>query len=129
MMSENNSELWNLFPELLNCFYFFLFFPSHILCGIIYLVFKMRFERPTFCICRGTFCIQVSCSKDSAISPTENLSTSYYTTPKIDHNFFFLKKDFFTVNLHCQLPSLFCGASIELVHPIKSLKSSWEWIF
>jgi len=34
MMSENNSELWNLFPELLNCFYFFIlyFFIIHRFC-------------------------------------------------------------------------------------------------
>jgi len=30
-MSKNNSELWNFFPELLNLF---LFYSSHILCGI-----------------------------------------------------------------------------------------------
>jgi len=72
-MSKNNSELWNLFPELLNCFVFvFLFF-----------FFKMRFERPTCYIGRGTFCIQVSCSNNSATSPTESLLTSNYTTPKI----------------------------------------------
>jgi len=48
-----------------------------------YLVVKMRFERPTCCIGRGTFCIQVSCSNSSAISPTESQSTYSYTTPII----------------------------------------------
>ena len=43
----------------------------------IYLVVKMRFERPTCCICRGTFCIQISCSNNSAISPTENFLTFF----------------------------------------------------
>jgi len=46
-----------------------------------YLVVKMRFECPTCCICRGTFCIQISCSNNSAISPTENLSSSNNITP------------------------------------------------
>ena len=58
----------------------------------------MRFERPTCCIGRGTFCNQVSCSNYSAISPTESLLTSNYTTPKIDHNchfFFFLIQQFY----------------------------------
>ena len=50
---------------------------------------KMRFERPTCCIYRGAFCIQVSCSNNSAISPTESLATSYYRTSKTDHAFSF----------------------------------------
>ena len=35
-MGENNSEPWDLFPELLNCFLFlsFLFFSSHVCCEI-----------------------------------------------------------------------------------------------
>ena len=75
-MSKNNSELWNLFPELLNCFIcIFIFFFTHLVWN--YLVVKMRFERPTCCIGRGTFCIQISCSNNSAISPTENLATSH----------------------------------------------------
>ena len=41
----------------------------------------MRFERPTCCICRGTFCIQISCSNNSTISPTESLSTFCHITP------------------------------------------------
>jgi len=57
-------------------------------------VVEMRFEHPTFCICRGTFCIQVPCSNNSVTSPTENLSTSNYTTPKIDHNFLFFIQQF-----------------------------------
>jgi len=51
-------------------------------------VVKMRFERPTCCIGHGTFCNQVSCSNSSAISPTESLLTSNYTTPKIAIFFF-----------------------------------------
>jgi len=56
----------------------------------------MRFERTTCCICRGTFCIQVSCSNNSTISPTESLLTSNYTTPKNCHFVFFLIQQFIT---------------------------------
>ena len=95
-MRENNSELWNLFPELLNCFFVFYFFYfiffTHFVW--IYLVVKMRFERPTCCICRETFCIQVSCSNNSAISPTESLSASSYTTSKIDYKCHFFTQQF-----------------------------------
>ena len=69
--------------------FLFYYFSSHIFVWN-YLVVKMRFERPTFCIRHGTFCIQVSCSNNSTTSPTGNLSTSNFTTPKIDHNFLFV---------------------------------------
>ena len=58
------------------------FYSSHIFVWN-YLVVKMTFERPTCCIGRGTFCIQVSCSNSSATSPTESLLTSYHTIPKL----------------------------------------------
>ena len=99
-MSKNNPELWNLFPGLLNCFFFvFCFFIifTHFVWNC--LVVKMRFERPTCCICRGTFCIQVSYSNNSAISPTESLATFDYRTPKIDYTWNFLGI-FFTLPIH-----------------------------
>jgi len=39
-MRENNSELWNLFPELLNCFFIFYFLFS----------FLFSFFLHTFCV-------------------------------------------------------------------------------
>ena len=85
-MRENNSELRNFVSRAAELLLFLFCFFSY----IWYLVVKMRFERPTCCIGRGTFCIQVSCSNYSAISPTESLLIYNYTTPKIDHNCHFL---------------------------------------
>ena len=77
-------------------FYFYLFF-THFVWN--YLVVKMRFEHPTCCICHETFCIQISCSNNSAISPTKSLPTSNYTTPIIDH--FFNSAIYYVVYVVC----------------------------
>jgi len=71
-MSKNNSELWNLFPELLNLFFLFIL---HTLCVKLVafdkLVVKMWFKLQPNCIP-----VWVSCPHNSAI----------FRTPKIDHN-------------------------------------------
>ena len=80
---------WTVF--LFFTFYFHFFFTRFVW---NYLVVKMRFKRPTCCICRGTFCIQVSCSNNSAISPTESLSSFIYTTSKTDYKCHFFTQQF-----------------------------------
>jgi len=79
-MIKKQFRALKFFPEPLNCFLvFFVLFFTHFVWN--YLVVKMRFERPTCCIGRETFYIQISCSNSLAISPAESSSTSYYTTP------------------------------------------------
>ena len=90
-MRENNLELWNFCFQ--SCWTVSIFFYLIFLFGF-YLVVKMRFERPTCRICRGTFCIQVSCSNNSAISPTESLSSFIYTTSKTDYKCHFFTQQF-----------------------------------
>jgi len=74
-------------------------------------VVKMRLKHPTCCIRRGTFCIQVSYSNNSAISPTESSATSYYRTPKIDHTWNFLR----TANLLFFLLNNFTDYFIKVI--------------
>jgi len=57
---------------------------SHSLCEISALV-ETWFELLPNC-----FCDQEVCHHNSAISPTESTSTFFYTTPRIDHNCYFL---------------------------------------
>ena len=90
---------WTVFLFFTFYFHFYFhFFFTHFVWN--YLVVKMRFERPTCCICRGTLCIQISCSNNSAISPTENLSTSSHTTSKIDYKCHFFYSAIYQVYVH-----------------------------
>jgi len=90
-MSKNNSELWNLFPELLNCFYFYFYYffnSSHIFVwsSLFSGQDEVRTSNLLHLLCdflhSGLMLQQLS----SATSPTESLLTSYYTTLLTNHN-------------------------------------------
>jgi len=111
-MGKNNSELWNFFPELLNWFYFD---SSHILIWN----FKVTSSgsrwglnvQPNRICHHVTFCVQVSCSNSSVISPTDTSCTQH---PKLIVIVIFFILSIHIVN-YITLPSLFSEALTELI--------------
>jgi len=117
-MSKNNSELWNFF-----CWIDFIFI-LHTFCVELVPFDKAtssgQDQVPKSNLITCVVWLSVFRSHAPTTQSSRQLKISYYTTHKIDHNFF-------TVSLHCQLPSLFSHYHIfSAIRPVQQRVISWN---